>query len=417
MSKTDSSGTVLIMALVLSVIIYLFVNTLLLLTITEIHLADFQQRSSQAFYLAETAMTKAICSLRGNHKMHTISEDIITTNGREELFAITVQPRTIKEKNSWYNLILTGSGVVTGTESPVKRMIEREIVIKPFAIFADNSVTLKHMCNITGNIHGNASVTIGDPETVTINGDVSTNGNLIGVNEDTINGKPSEHEIVITFPNISEDDYLNYTYNGLPRTASPLQYDDIALEDKDSPLPISQIRIYYGEPTANNPANVFYLNERINDDGIGSKRWTIINVNGTVILNSPGSMTIRGIMKIDPVDYFPGLVKTEPGSLDLKFRSVEEIKPYLPEDSDSADIINKIPDKNEIKRLLYSVEGITLTPEASGVTIDGSIFARDVTIEDGSTVNVNYDKKIMEKFPPGLLLVDYLDWGEKFGQP
>ena len=45
----SSAGVVLFMVLILATIMFLLVGTLLVITMTEVYLADFEQRSSQAF--------------------------------------------------------------------------------------------------------------------------------------------------------------------------------------------------------------------------------------------------------------------------------------------------------------------------------------------------------------------------------
>jgi type II secretory pathway component PulK len=63
---TNSSGVVLLMVLILSAIMYLIASTLLLITMTEIHISDFEQRSTQAFYAAESSVTLGLSKLREN---------------------------------------------------------------------------------------------------------------------------------------------------------------------------------------------------------------------------------------------------------------------------------------------------------------------------------------------------------------
>ncbi len=71
----SSSGSVLLMALITSAILYLVAVTLLLLTMTEVQISDFESRSTQALYAAESSVTLGLSYLRQEHNYRATASD------------------------------------------------------------------------------------------------------------------------------------------------------------------------------------------------------------------------------------------------------------------------------------------------------------------------------------------------------
>ncbi|MBD3325149.1 hypothetical protein GF339_11230, partial [candidate division KSB3 bacterium] len=178
--NSSSAGVALFMVLILTTLMYLLVSTLLLVTMTEIHLADFEQRATQALYAAESSVALGISRLRTNSLYRSETSEILPVGKNIGMVTVKFYDGT-NDGNGYYRsaldpsryrLILQGVGSVPGAQSMAKRTIEREVLIKPFAIFARNSLRVRGGCTIRGNIHANGAVTLEAGTTIT--GDVTS---------------------------------------------------------------------------------------------------------------------------------------------------------------------------------------------------------------------------------------------------
>ena len=124
--KTDSAGVVLFMVLIVSTIMFLLVGTLLIITMTEVHLANFEQRSTQAFYAAESGLTLGVSKLRENYYYRTVINDTLAIGGNTALLTVEFHHRP----NSLYHLILQGQGTVPGLHAATRRTVTRQVVLK-----------------------------------------------------------------------------------------------------------------------------------------------------------------------------------------------------------------------------------------------------------------------------------------------
>jgi hypothetical protein len=168
----SSSGSVLLMVLIMSAILYLVAATLLFLTMTEVHLADFEQRSTQAFFVAESSIARGISKLRQNPDDRTTTTDTMSIGGNVGSLNVQFHRKIFDNTTSLYQLILEGTGSVTGSHAAANRIVRRDVIVKPFAVFAQNNVLLSGGCQIIGNVHGNGSVILWPDSRIT--GDVTS---------------------------------------------------------------------------------------------------------------------------------------------------------------------------------------------------------------------------------------------------
>lgn len=396
MRSHPSSGAVLFMVLILTTVMYLVASTLLLITMTEIQLAGFGQRSTQAFYAAESSLALGLSKLRNNANYRSDTSDTIDIGTNTAMLTAEFYDGTndgnghyLKAlKPSLYRLVLRGIGMVPGLHAATKRTVERDLIIKPFALFARNNLTLDGGCAITGNIHGNSTVTIETETAVT--GDVTSNGNIN--NNGTITGVASDLEPKLDLPALLIDGYFpKYTYNGNEYEAEPLAYDIVLLDDEDDP-PAPSIHLYSGFPSTDNPAGVFYFDSEIMEP------YNAFRVEGTVIIPQPGMLAINGAVTITPVDNFPALISRK--NLDITLIGGLE------------DFSSSIK-KSEIQGLIYVQGNVSITGNnTTGEVIIGSLLGHNITITGDPTFQVTYDPAIISDPPPGVDLIEFGEWRE-----
>lgn len=400
-----SAGVVLFMSLILTVILFLAVGTLLLITMTEIRLSDFEYRSTQAFYGAESAIVLGIANLRQQIEAYgPIAYEVGGNPGYLEISTRSLPP-------SVYHFILCGAANISGWQASATRTIEREITVKPFVVFAENRVTLAGQCALEGNVHGNATVRVGT--SVTIKGNVTASttpvdnqgkieGEHISSDEDTLEPK-------ISFPELATDSY-GWTYpctgtDGAPSVceAQPLIHDTLTLDlDENPETPDEKIEVFSSDiSSTKNPAQIFYLDFEIPETSL-----TAFNVYGTVVIPSDYSLntlSLEGSFMIKPLstssNHFPALLSAKPLNLTLRGDLAEK----------SASIA-----ENRITGLIYVVGDLEITSETSGKIITGSLFGRNVTIRgnQASPLQISYDPAIFTTPPPGFDLIELGAWKE-----
>jgi len=383
----NSSGTVLLMVLILSAIMYLIAGTLLLVTMTEVHLADFEQRSTQAFYAAESSVTLGLAKLRTDPDYRTDASDTTSIGANTGLLNAQFYDGTNDGNGhfrkslapSLYRLVIRGTGSVPGLDAAARRTVEREVVLKPFALFAQATLTLAGGCTIKGNVHGNVAVTIEIGSTVT--GDVTSQ---------------SSSEPPITLPGSPISLYFpKYWYNGAEYDAQPLTHDTVTLSPAggvDPPAPA--IEVYSGFPTSDNPAGVFYPDSEI------SGSLVALQVQGTVIIPSPQNLSLTGAVTITPVANFPALI----GATDLTLMLMGNLE-----------IFSASLEKSRIQGLIYAKGDLAITGnDAPGEMITGSILGRNIMITGNPIIQVKYDPAVMSNPPPGIDLIELGEWREVF---
>ncbi len=402
------------MVLIVSAVIYLAISTLFLLIMTEIHLADFEQRSTQAFYLAESAITKGVVRLRANHKNHHVLNDLIAIGGRQHALTTTFIPKPCGNDNTakaWYALNLQGLGVVTGQQTATRRKVGRDVVLKPFALLAKRNITLQNLCHISGpndtngNLHGNGQVIIGDH--VNIEGDASSSTGILISSNATVTGDSSQKEPWIAFPDFSVPLYIpKYAYHGEEYQAQPLSLLSFPSADGTSRLDI----YYKGSPNDENPAGIYILPHKIADNIGGTMTvFTTFDIQGTVIVQN--SFALRGRVRINPaVDHFPAFISSNGYPIEMTFIDRTTIEAAY-SDLDVEDLA-LIPDENSIQGAIYSRGDIGLTAFSDSAKVAGSMFGQNIALNGNSTIEVTYDPGIMTDPPPGLQLVDYGAWRE-----
>ncbi len=391
------------MVLVLSAIMYLIAATLLLITMTEVHIADFEQRSTQAFYAAESSVTLGLAKLRTNTDYRTNSSEMISIGGNTGLLNVQFYDGTNDGNGhfrkslspSLYRLVLRGKGTVPGLNAAAKRTVERDVVVKPFALFAQNNLTLTGGCTISGNIHGNSTVRIDIGSTVT--GNATSNGTII--NNGIITDTESSLEPKIELPAFPITSYFpKYQYNGAEYEAKPLTHDTVTLSPAGGiDPPASSLELYSGFPTSDNPAGVFYPDSEI------TGTLTALQVEGTVIIPTayPKSIvSINGAVTITPVDNFPALISMKNLNVIL-IGNLENFSNSLK--------------KSRIQGLIYIQDDVSFFGnDIVGEVINGSIFGRNITITGNPMFQVTYDPAVISDPPPGIDLFELGEWREVF---
>lgn len=381
--NTSSSGVALFMVLILTTIMFLIAGTMLIITMTEIHLADFEQRSTQAFYLAESGITLGLSELRasGGDYRHTKGAPHYTLVGGNPA-SITTQ--VYETRSSLYHLMIRGIGVVSGSQTQVKRTVQREVLIKPFVLFAQNKVILNNWCTIDGNIHANNSITIADGVKVE-DGNISSSGLI----EDHRIEKNEEVKVEpkIPFPDLP----LNlYTKKAQPLFPNP---EILLPEEGEDELELRIIEIFKKPHPENNPDGVFYIDQEIPENV-----RIILNLEGTLIIYNTN---FHGMLSIKPVENLPALITV--GGLNITLdRDLEK----------SSSTIKK----SLIEGLIYSYGSITLTGinTTGSPLIIGSLFGNNITITGNPSFQIKFDPAIFADPPPGLELIDFGEWDEVF---
>ena len=406
----SSSGAALIVVLILSAIIYLAVTTIWLMTMTEISLSDFERRSIRAFYLAETAITMGVARLRTEPGNLTMFSD--TVSEKLDVFSVAYTPKLYDEHESWYNLVLEGEGVISGPTASAKRRVLREIVQKPFVLFGEE-IELRELCRIDGNIHGNQKVDIG--ANVKVEGHISSSLAEAIISEDAV--IPEEEtpalEPEMTFPLIPENIYSpKYFYEGGEYEAQTLSLTtslSLSPDDEGHDPPVEILNIYRGKADPeNNPAGVFVVNSAGLEDE-AHNTLSVIDVEGSVILPASVPFLLKGLVRIEPLENFPALLSFGGGEVNLGLISFEEIKDFL--DVSNPELA-KLPQKNSIEGLLYSLGTIKLATESGSITIDGSIWADTIVLEGNATCAVDFSPRLFTNPPPGLKVVEQGEWRE-----
>lgn len=408
----SSSGAVLIIVLILSAIIYLAVSTLLLMTMTEIHLSGFEQRSMRAFYLAETAITMGVSRLRTNPDNLTLLSALVP--GRLDSFNVTFTPKLYDDHESHYNLVLEGEGVISGPTASAKRRVIREIMLKPFTLFAREEIRLQNLCRISGNIHANQKVDVGAQ--VEVDGQISSHTEF-SISEDAVIPEEEDPalEPEIVFPLIPADLYWpKYFYQGQLYEAQALSLTTSITLSSDglgSEAPSEFLNVYRGEADRDtNPAGVFFLNAGIDDET--DETLSVIDVQGgSILLPSSVPFRVKGLVRISPLENFPALLKFGTEETSFKLISFTDLEDFL--DISNPEVA-RLPKANSIEGLLYSSGTISLTADSGSVTVAGSIWANNIILKGNATCTVDFAPGLMTNPPPGLKVVDYFEWRELF---
>ncbi|PID56356.1 hypothetical protein CSB45_11780 [candidate division KSB3 bacterium] len=399
-----SSGAALIVVLILSAIIYLALNAVLLMTTTEIHLSNFEQRSIQAFYLAESALARGVAGLRAAPDDLTSFSDVIP--GTLNVFSVSFSPKRYDEHESWYHLSLNGEGIVSGPGASATRRVSQEILIKPFALFAAQKIAVQDHCRIHGHLHGNQEVHIGAD--VTVEGHISSSFSEPIVSEDADLSEDEEpaREPETGFPAISPDLYFpQYLYQEKQYTAQALELTaSLALSGSAERL----LNVYRGQADPeNNPAGIFVLHSAIEDDT--QSTLTAIDLQGgSLVLPGTKKCYIKGLVHISPVENYPAVIHFGTGAMHLNTINVASLT-----FSDTGNTeISKLPTQNSIEGLLYSLGNLVLTAESGSVTLKGSIWAQNISVRGEATCKIDFSPGLMTNPPPGLKVVEYGAWRE-----
>lgn len=397
-SKTDSPrGTALFMVLLLTTILFLLISTMLLLTMTEINISDVEQRSTQAFYAAESAFSVGIAKLRQTNGAYRHQNDPYNFSAGNNPGFMFVQTTSITPP-ALYRFLIRGTGSISGVHAVTTRKIEREVAVKPFVLFAENEVTLNDQCAVVGNVHGNTAVNIA--KTANIEGDATSNQSI--ANQGTVTGTQSKNEPEIVLPPLLAARYTpTYRYKDASGNmklyqAQPLSLisDTIALSEvnKIKP-PAPSIELYSGFPSAENPAGIFYLPSDLTGNLVA------LHIEGTLLIPT-SAFHLNGIIRITPVEkHYPAIISTN----NLELKLIGNLEQFAAG--------NEIPD-NRIQGLIYTTGTVEIdTEEFIGELMTGSIFAQAITLTD---VQMAYQKDptLLAKPPPGIDFIDIGEWRE-----
>lgn len=419
------TGSALIMVIVLSAIIYLTVTLLLLMTTVETRVSYSEQRSMQALFGAESFLTLGVAdgrALNGEWR-NSVSEQI--TFGDELTIFYTRVAGSDKgdtpQKRSLYCGEHRGTAAVYGPNGLTKRQIWENVRIKPFALFAEQEVSLLSGVKIVGdsndikaNVHGNTRAYLASG--VSVEGNVTSNGQIkcamsAECPKNSATGKIQE-DCRLSFPKIAERLYYpKYMYQGKVYEAEPLgtpKSIPLTSKDEKEQPPAQAIHIYEERPSKANPAGVFFADAPINDEV--SNTLTNFDIEGTLILRGAGNWNIKGIVKITAVEQFPAILKFSDAPLSLTYIPFSTIQPFL---SEGGGGMNQA---NQISGLIYSTGDVTLASNgAGGELVKGSVFARNITISGDPQFLLGYNLRLLTDSPPGLQLVERFNWREKIG--
>ena len=401
----SSSGSVLLMALITSAILYLVAVTLLLLTMTEVHISDFESRSTQALYAAESSVTLGLSHVRREHNYRATTSDTMMIGGNPALLSVQFQPRVFDNITALYHVTLQGSGAVPGPQVSTARRVEQDIVIKPFVLLARNSVTIGDNCRVTGNVHGNGPVTLGTQSTVKGNVSsavsVAAADSAVDVVDLVSDGRVNGHEPELAVPVLDFDQYYpTYWFHGEQGTAQLLTSDRVALSDDGSDkAPESEIIVYSGIPTSDNPAKIFFPEEPLQGP------LTAIDLDGTLVIPnnySASALSMTGLIRITPVENLPAIISAK--DIDLTLMNGEWLKKFA----------NSLK-KNDISGLIYSYHDVVLQGQnTTGQLITGSIIGVTVSVRTDMLFQLEYDKALLAAPPPGIDFFEFGEWRESF---
>jgi len=401
----SSSGSVLLMALITSAILYLVAVTLLLLTMTEVQISDFESRSTQALYAAESSVTLGLSYLRREHNYRATASDTMMIGGNPALLSVEFQPGVFDNVTALYHLTLQGSGAVPGPQVSTARRVEQDIVIKPFVLFAEDSVTVGDNCRITGNVHGNGPVTLGTESAV--EGNVSS-AVLVAAADDAVDaadlvsdGRLNAHEPELMVPALDFALYYpTYRFHGEDGIAQPLTVDRVALSD-DGPdeAPEAEIIVYSGIPTSDNPAKIFYPQAPLQGP------LTAIDLDGTLVIPhdyGASAFSMTGLIRITPEENLPAIISAH--DIELTLMNGEWLKKFA----------NSLK-KNAISGLMYSCCDITLSgKDTTEKLISGSVIGRTIALSTDMIFRIDYDTALLAAPPPGLDFLESGAWRESF---
>jgi hypothetical protein len=391
------------MVLIMTAILYLVAATLLLLTMTEVHLSDFELRSTQALYAAESSVTLGVSRLRREPHYRSTTSDTFMVGNNPAMMTVDFQRNLFHNTTSLYHLTLKGTGVVPGWHASTARKIKQDVIVKPFALFAQNSVFISQNCHVIGDVHANGPVILESGSKVT--GNVTSAALVQDQDDQTIvSGKTSFPEPNLTVPELDLLTYYpKYWYQGTQYEAQPLNHDTILLsQEGPNPAPFEKIEVYSGYWLApDNPAGVFYLNEPLEGPIMA------LDLEGTLIIPpdfADAAFAFTGPASITPVDNFPAIVSAKP--IDITFMDGADLRQYS----------NSIP-TTHLQGLVYGESNILIRGNGTtGRVMTGSLVGTTITLETDLMLRIKYDNALLESPPPGIDFLELGAWQEAFAE-
>lgn len=407
-AQTRSAGSALISVVILSAIVYLAIVALLILAATETQIAYYEQRTMQAFYGAESALTLGIADLRGyNGEKVSVFNEAVIIGGEPATFSSHLEKPKKKETGveSLYHHSLVGTATRTGPNGATTRAVQQDIVIKPFALFASKSLQLRGGCAIAGHAHGNDSVSL--DAGALIDGNLTSSAGAPAFSEQVTGKAQGEEEMRLPIIPLRAY-YPKYIYKGEVFEAEPLALPETIplIAKDDAQPPAAELRLYAQTPSVKNPAGVFYVSSEINSDASGA--LVALAIQGTLLLEHP--VKLRGIVQISAVDNFPALVNFSENPLEITLMLIEKIAPFLDATGSGG---RALPNESLIQGLIYSLGDVAITADdVGGTALKGSIFAKNITLTGNPTLKMEYNLRVLTNSPPGLQLVERSEWRE-----
>ena len=407
-AQTRSAGSALISVVILSAIVYLAIVALLILAATETQIAYYEQRTMQAFYGAESALTLGIADLRGyNGEKVSVFNEAVIIGGEPATFSSHLEKPKKKETGveSLYHHSLVGTATRTGPNGATTRAVQHDIVIKPFALFASKSLQLRGGCAIAGHAHGNDSVSL--DAGALIDGNLTSSAGAPAFSEQVTGKAQGEEEMRLPIIPLRAY-YPKYIYKGEVFEAEPLALTETIplIAKDDAQPPAAELRLYAQTPSVKNPAGVFYVSSEINSDASGA--LVALAIQGTLLLEHP--VKLRGIVQISAVDNFPALVNFSENPLEITLMPIEKIAPFLYASLSGS---RAQPNESLIQGLIYSLGDVAITADdVGGTALKGSIFAKNITLTGNPTLKMEYNLRVLTNSPPGLQLVERSEWRE-----
>jgi cytoskeletal protein CcmA (bactofilin family) len=397
MLSQNVHGSVLIITLLITSILYLLGVALLLVAFTETTLSDLEVRALQSFYLAESALAEGLAQLRTNPDYRTDLNDTRSIGSNFGMYSVAFYDGTNDGNGHYraalspflYQIIIEGKGIIPGPKTSAQTEIEIEAVLKPFVMLAEDTLDVGDGSLIQGNIHANQRVILSPASTV--QGNVTTHGMLNGGG--VVSGTTSFLEPSIYLPTLTTMPYYpTYTYQGSTYSAQPLTPVVVPLPNlPGNPPPYPTITRYQGTANPGNPAGIYYLDQPI------TANLAQIDLTGTlIILPAAGDVNIQGAVRITPVAPFPAVVSSN----NLNIQMMGNLNAF--------GVMG-----NRIEGLIYADRDITLVgADVSGEIIHGSLIAHTISVQGNPSLETTYAPEVLSNPPPDLDLIEVLSWKE-----
>lgn len=267
-------GSVLIITIFMSVIVSLVTVALSKEISRNAQITNRDEKRTKAFFLAEAGISDAFAILKEDFSNKDDPSNFGSTNLGTGSYDVSIlQPSS--------RVVIQSIGNVDNVTARILIEVkDRDNSYIDFAFFANDDFRIdeeEEESTITGNVHSNADVDLGEENT--INGDVSAGGSITGVDEE-VNGTETEGASPVTFPQYDFNYYYNMAQNG------GLYYDGDQTFSSGSLSPGN---------------GVVYIN--------GNVTLSSMTVNGAII--ATGNITVNNNLTQNKVSDLPSLMSRD----------------------------------------------------------------------------------------------------------